>query len=228
MRIEYIWRRDRVIHALVLKPSENKKLGFGMVIHTYHFSVGQVASGDLTDDTDCCFDCQFSFNQNGGKSGGCYTHKGFQRLGLMSMLKRLHKTTIKDFDKKAFNKLLDIAKMYGVVLTRFGVYGEPVTLPLNIVGKLVKISKSHTGYSHQWHKALGYGKYFMASVSSMIEVAIANDLGYRCFIAYNNEEVKGATCPASKEFKGNKLTCTECGACDGGSKRRNNIKIKIH
>ena len=227
MRIEYCFKENKIVHVIVLKPSENRKLGLGYMLHTYHFSARQVETLSFNDDSDCCFDCPYSYNQNKGKSGGCYTHQGFQRLGLTSMLKRLHTKKIGAFNKKDFNKFLGIVKAFNVDMTRFGVYGEPVSLPLNIVGKLVRLSDKHTGYTHQWHKANGYSKYFMASVASSIEAAIANDLGYRCFITYKKEDVKAATCPAAKEFLGKKKTCIECGACNGGD-RKNNIKIKIH
>lgn len=227
MRVEYLFKEGKVVHVLVLKPSENIKLGFGFMLHTYHFSENQISSGSLLDDSHCCFDCPYSFNQNNGKSGGCYTHRAFQGLGLMSMLKRLKKKkTFENFKKEDFNKFLSIAKSVGVGLARFGVYGEPVTLPLNVVGKIVRASNKHTGYTHQWHKAKGYNKYFMASVSSNIEAAVANAMGYRSFISYKDADTKGATCPAAKEFKGNKKTCIECAACGGG--KGGNIKIKNH
>ena len=68
--IEYIFRHNGIIHVLQTKPSQNRKLGMGYVVQTYHFSPEQVASGKLSADKDVCFDCPFSYKMNNGKSGG--------------------------------------------------------------------------------------------------------------------------------------------------------------
>jgi hypothetical protein len=53
-------------------------------------------------------------------------------------------------------------------VVRFGAYGEPVTIPLDIVRNIVAVAAHHTGYTHQWRKAWaqGYREYFMASTVS--------------------------------------------------------------
>jgi hypothetical protein len=78
------------VHSIDYKPSQNSKLGFGMVIQTYHYSIEQVLNNELTLDDANCLNCPFSFNQNDGKTGGCYTHKGMQGFGIKSKLRSLH------------------------------------------------------------------------------------------------------------------------------------------
>lgn len=222
---EYIFTHNNVVHVLQTKPSSNSKIGVGYVVQTYHFSLEQVANNDLKLDVGTCFDCPFSYNQNGGKSGGCYTHKGFQAMGLRSMLKRLNKLNISPLCNDKLDSYLTISKELKPSLTRIGSYGEGTTLPLNIVGKLCRISPKHTGYTHQYNKAQGYSKYLMASTHNVFETSLANSLGFRAFSVGGT----GAVCPASKEFKGNKKTCNQCAACDGTNKgKRNNITIKQH
>lgn len=218
--MEYIFQSDNIIHVLKTKASENSKLGFGYIVHTYHWSVDQVSSGSFTNDSHNCMDCPYSYNQNNGKSGGCYTHNGMQGQGLRSMLKRLHKLfaagEIKQFNEKDFNTFVLTSKKASPVLTRLGVYGEPLTLPIDVMEKIVNISKSHTGYTHQWNKdsAIPYSKYLMASTHNIFETLIAEKRGFRCFQSSKEKDAKMPVCPASKEM-GYKLTCVECKACNG-------------
>ena len=223
--VEYIFTHNNVVHVLQTKPSNNSKIGTGFVIQTYHFSIEQVVNNNLKLDSGTCFDCPFSYNHNGEKSGGCYCHKGTQYIGLKSMLNRLNRLNIGPLCNDKLNSYLTISKELKPSLTRLGTYGEATTLPLNIVGKLCRLSPKHSGYTHQWVKVQGYSKYLMASTHNVFETSLANSLGFRSFSVNGS----GATCPAAKEFKGNKKTCIQCGACDGTVKgKRNNITIKKH
>jgi hypothetical protein len=218
--MEYIFRSGEIVHVLKTKVSENSKLGIGFVVHTYHWSIDQISTGLFTNDANNCLDCPYSYNQNNGKSGGCYTHGGMQGQGLRSMLKRLHKLfvagKIESFNKDQFNNFLLLSQSFNPVLTRLGVYGEPITLPLNVMGKLVRISKAHTGYTHQWNKdkATSYNKYLMASTHNIFETMIAEARGFRAFQSSKDKDTKMPVCPASKEMN-YKLTCIQCKACDG-------------
>ena len=235
-QIEYIFHHKGIVHVLQTRPSTNSKLGIGMIMQTYHFSLSQVIDLDFTQDKDNCRDCPMSYNQNGGKSGGCYCHSGLQRFGLLSMLKRLNRLYLSNkihrLDKDKFNSYLIDSKAVRPILLRVGSYGEGATMPLNIVGKLVKCAASYTAYSHMWTKPeyKGYSKYFMASTHGYFETLVANSLGFRAFESAKTQDVtKMAMCPAAKEFSGNKKTCIECGACNGTFKQKtNNIFIKTH
>ena len=233
-QLEYLFKNGDQIHVLQTKPSANSKLGHGYITTTYHFSEMQVADINFEDDAKTCFDCPYSYNQNGGKSGGCYTHKFPQRQELTAMLKRLNKLynegKIKEYNKQSFNRFIDGSAAIKPVLTRFASYGEPVTLPLNLLGKLANISEKHVGYTHQWQRPelAGYSKYLMASTHGYFESLVANSLGWRAFESSPKVDIKTPVCPASKEF-GKKLTCIECGACGGVKKgQTNNIFIKVH
>lgn len=235
-QIEYIFHHKGIVHVLQTRPSTNSKLGIGMIMSTYHFSILQIVNTSLVYDKGSCMDCPLSYNQNGGKSGGCYTHKSYQYMGLQSMLKRLNKLYLANkigrLDKDAFNLYLIQSRAAKPILLRLGSFGEGVLLPLNIVGKLVKCATTYTGYTHQWGRPeyKGYSKYFMASTHGYFETLVANSLGFRAFESAKTQDVtKMAMCPAAKEFSGNKKTCIECGACNGTFKQKtNNIYIKTH
>lgn len=235
-QLEYVFEMDGVVHVLQTKPSANSKLGLGYIVTTYHFSINQVLDNDLKQDAGTCFDCPFSYNQNNGKTGGCYTHKGLMGMGMKTMLRRLHSMymsgKILPYNSDTFDGYVKMSKQYHPVLTRFGGYGEPVTLPLNMISSLYSLSAKSTGYTHQWHKpdVKEYKIYLMASTHNPIETSIANDIGWRVFFAKNKgDKYKGAVCPAAKEFTGNKKTCIECGACNGtASGNSKNILINKH
>lgn len=232
--IEYIFRHGDQIHVLQTKPSANSKLGVGYITTTYHFSIDQVTNNNFKDDAKTCFDCPYSYNMNNNKSGGCYTHKSFMGQGIRSMLKRLNKLywagRILEYNKDSFNLFLSGSAAIKPILVRYAGYGEPVTLPLRLIGKLSKLSDKHTGYTHQYIRPelAAYSKYLMASTHSHFETLVANRMGWRAFESSKKADVKMAVCPASKEF-GKKLTCIQCAACGGTKKgQTNNIFIKTH
>jgi len=232
------YKLGNTINVIQAKESRNSKIGDGYIVQTYHFSLEQVKNVSLTNDSHNCMDCPLSFNQNNGKSGGCYTHKGMQYMGLMSMLKRLNRNldSIKDFDiMDIVNFVYNVSKYRKVELVRFGAYGEPILLPLNVVKSLSTLSRKTTGYTHQWQKPTsnGYNQYFMASTHTESERIEATKLGYRSFYVAESE-IKGfkplnaVNCPASKESDKN-LTCIACGLCNGAIRgNKKDIYINKH
>ena len=74
---------------------------------------------------------------------------------------------------------------------RFGSCGDPTLIPIDIVKKIIEVSKNHTGYTHQWINkfALPYKGLFQASVDSFDEYLKANSLGFKCFYV-KHESVK--------------------------------------
>tara|TARA_R110000851_G_scaffold13330_1_gene45541 strand:+ start:2338 stop:3099 length:762 start_codon:yes stop_codon:yes gene_type:complete len=225
--IKYIYRLGDTVNVLNAKVSQNSKIGIGYIIQTYHFSMEQVQNASLVNDKASCLDCPLSYNQNNGKSGGCYTHKGMQLMGLKSMLRSLNRNldSIDTFKESDFNTFVaKVKNTYPVDLVRFGAYGEPILLPLKVVEVLSTLSQKTTGYTHQWNKPQyqKYNQFFMSSTHTEMERELAKDLGYRSFFVATNEISgfkldKAVNCPASKESEKN-LSCIACGLCNGNSK----------
>lgn len=226
MKHEYIFILNGIIHVLQYKASENSKLGFAFVVQTYHFAPEQLK--DFTKDSKTCMDCPMSYNQNNGKSGGCYTHKGKQLMGLKSMLKRISKLKITEFNQSEFNAWVKRIRVTAH-LVRFGTYGEPTTLPVSIIRILATLGEKTTGYTHQWRTANPeYSNYFMSSTHSIEETEQAQAAGYRSFILIKTKTSKATVCPASKEAS-RRLTCSECGLCNGNSSSfKKDIYINKH
>jgi hypothetical protein len=101
---------------------------------------------------------------------------------------------------------------------RFGAYGNPSHLPLEMIENIARLSVSHTGYFHDWNimpvsLAKAYGRFFMASTEPS-NAAFAQNLGLRTFTVVfeiPSDRSLGIECLA--DAKG--LQCADCGLCDG-------------
>lgn len=169
-----------------------------------------------------CFDCPFRAYLK------CYTHKYQQYAGFLSMLKSISREFKNVHEIPSIHllekKIVDISNNRYI---RFGTYGEPTLLPLNLVSNMVQASKSHTGYTHQWSKKPDYAAYFMASTHNENQANMAKKIGFRSFIASNETLENAVVCPASSEA-GFKSTCEKCGLCSGQRKGTKNIQILEH
>lgn len=222
----FVIRKGKTSNA---KISDGSKL-----VQTYTFSLKQWQLATTSKgfgmkkffalDASNCLDCPFS-GANG--KGGCYTHKFNQYVGFVSMLRSIKSSDLTPLNRNKREQCTEMAKNTYV---RFGTYGEPSLLPIDLVADMSAVASSWTGYTHQWEKewASEYGKYFMASTHNQVESNVASDLAYRSFIATKTGDEKAVSCPASKEA-GFKSNCAKCGLCSGLlGKGKTNIKILEH
>jgi hypothetical protein len=168
-----------------------------------------------------CLDCPFN------KFGSCYTHKFNQYVGFVSMLKSIARQ-YPTFESIPSEYDIDaLIKMATNRYVRFGTYGECSLHPQEVIEGIAAVSKSWTGYTHQW-KNYDLGNYFMASVHSKEENIVAGIKGYRSFIV-SDEKQDVVNCPASKE-SGYKSSCNKCNLCSGllGTKSKKSVYILTH
>jgi hypothetical protein len=116
-------------------------------------------------------------------------------------------------------------------MLRLGAYGDPVAAPYATWKPLVDAADGHTGYSHQWRvgRFWRFRRIVMASVESLAQAKQARSRGWRTFrtMQHDEETVRGEfRCPASAE-EGKRLTCEQCGACDGSSFNSNRASVTI-
>ena len=236
------WHDGNVLHVIRLGKTTNDKIAepWMKVLQTYHFDLRQLALVrshldskskfsmkqffDL--DEACCLDCPLSNNSGNGK---CYTHKVGQYKGFLSMLRSICNKDevfygLDEVDRLGIKQMAERADFI-----RFGTYGEPSLLPLDLVGDIVMHGKCKwTGYTHQARKpwAQNYSAYFMASAHS--DKDAASITGWRSFVCVEPDDTStGVQCPASKELSVS--TCAKCGLCSGiTGKGKKNIKINIH
>jgi len=121
----------------------------------------------------------------------------------------------------------------GIAL-RLGAYGDPAAIPFEILEEVVSNVDRYTGYTHQWKTCdVRYQSLCMASVDSIEDGERAIASGWRTFRvaerANDRALPREVTCPASDEA-GHKITCFECGACDGHRRPtvKSNIVIAVH
>ena len=120
-------------------------------------------------------------------------------------------------------------------MIRFGTYGEPVLIPIDMVRHLAGLAAGWTGYTHQWSKPefAAYRDFFMASVHDARGAEHAKHLGWRFFRSgVGATATKGEiVCPASAEA-GKRITCEQCGICNGrgpnDTPNRESVVINIH
>lgn len=211
--------------------SNNSKVGNSTQV--WFIPKDMIEAGKFDTALDCavCFDCPHS------QGNGCYVAKGNSARGLGSKIRSMNK------GYKFHGKDDIINAIDGFV--RFGAYGEPILLPLDMVKDITDASTNWTGYTHQWALYPEYKDYFMASVDNLTEAMLAESLGWRWFLVLEKDanlpegfeldglklKYEGQTvainCPASKE-SGNKAQCNTCGLCKGASSKAKNIWIYKH
>jgi len=226
---------NNVVHSIDVKKSQTDKLASenSLIMQTYHFSIDQVLDKNINNDTGNCFDCPFSFNQNGGKSGGCYTHSGMIFLGLCSKLSSINKLLlagkIPNYSSQIIEQIKNKANKLNIDLLRLGTYGEAVTMPLDFISQLIPLAKKHTAYTHLWHidEYSEYKSYFMASTDNFLLSKIAKNKGWRVFeVGENNDSIQ---CPSDPIIaKEKRVTCANCGLCSGNKLGAKSIFINKH
>jgi len=211
------------IVVIATRDSDNRKTGKMIqlwVINRNIHPVESIRSG--TDAMLQCRGCAFA----SGK--GCYVGS----LPLMAIWRK--------YSKGEYDKLEPGTQAWADywvdVKVRFGAYGNPSLIPLDIVSDIVERCESHTGYFHDWHlmpacDAVAYGRYFMASCEPC-NVAQAQAMGLRTFTVYPVDAQQGDGLECLADSKG--LTCAECGLCDGTARSDARVKslpsvfIRVH
>ena len=236
-------RHKETVQVFTLGRTANKKIAAKneQIVQTYTYSRKQYEYVLNTKKPDFktffklantnCLDCVFSTVNN--DKGGCYTHKFMQYTGFLSQLRSIAKVygnfeSIPIYDDKIATNLMLITLNKFV---RFGTYGEPSLIPIDIVKDITISAKNWTGYSHQWHKIdEEYNNYFQASTHNIAQSLQATRKGYLCFqvVTSKPQFTDLVNCPASKEsnFKSN---CSKCGLCSGNfGKGQKSIYIFKH
>ncbi len=125
-------------------------------------------------------------------------------------------------------------RMFRGRMLRIGAYGDPCAAPYSVWSTLARVAQGRTGYTHQWRigQFWRYRRLVMASVESPAQAHQAQSRGWRTFRRSPADEKPSLgefACPASAE-RGHRLTCEQCGACDGvnGNQQRASVVIWAH
>jgi hypothetical protein len=137
------------------------------------------------------------------------------------------------YKKGDLKKILPRLRRKGL---RLGAYGDPAALPIQVIKDLCDGVSVITGYTHQHERPECPDElkgYVMASCDNEAQARGAQARGWRTY------RVKDAAaprlpgevlCPGSEERPEEKrLTCQECGYCDGNRKgKKGNVTITVH
>lgn len=121
---------------------------------------------------------------------------------------------------------------------RIGAYGDPASVPIAIIRRLVSLAPAWTAYTHQWRTAPGLRSICMASVDSPSDALEAQSRGWRTF-RVRRVDSRGtpepllageSVCPASAEYRADhphkspRVQCYTCGLCDGAREGREHVR----
>lgn len=217
-----------VIATGIFGKSENRKTGELVQTYILRTDISPELARRLGKDKSICGDCKHKENNT------CYVNLCH---GPIPVFNAFHNNKYREFvsgDEQLFTDKK----------VRFGAYGDPAAVPVEVWEEISKISAGFVGYTHQWNnkKCDQRLKHFcMASVDSIRgydkEYENAKKLGWRTFRVYGTlkqEDFKSVLksgeiiCPASKE--GGLLTnCKKCLICSGTSKPKvKDIMIPFH
>ena len=205
-----------VIVNCVERPSANQKTG-GMlqtwVLRSDIHPSEAIANGD---DESICGRCP----RRHGVDGDCY------------VVERTIATIWRAYRRGAYPHLHEF-RMFERYVIRLGSYGDPAAVPMELIADLVRHTRGHTAYTHQWRTCdQRLRDWCMASTDSIDDLHDAKRLGWRSYRVrptHSTDRLPGESiCPGSAdgEFK---LTCIECMACAGvGRGRRGDIVVSAH
>ena len=198
------------------KKSRNKKTGD--MLQTYILSARTTPTNALTQgfDYSICGNCPHRY----ANKGSCYVNIAYAPYTIYK--------AYKNGSYKFFTEEL-LLNLQGKVL-RFGSYGDPAAVPVEVWNRLKPYLSSWTGYTHQWRERPDLKNICMASVDSREEYHEAKTLGWRTFrvLAPTEENITDEiACPASEEA-GKLTTCAKCKLCKGTSIKAKDISIRVH
>jgi hypothetical protein len=205
---------DDIIAVITLK-STNVKTGNMASMWILHKDLSPIEASKEGKDESICGMCPHRHNLG----GACYVTLFQAPLQVW-----------KSYHKGNYPKVTDMSLFEGMSV-RFGAYGDPNVIPIDILVQLKSVVKNSTSYTHQWKtesdneslKAVS-----MASVDNKEEATLAIENNWRYFRVTNDiSDIDKATeivCPNTT--KG--IQCIDCGLCKGNTIKAKNIVIEVH
>jgi hypothetical protein len=204
----------------LMKPSSNEKTGHMVQVYIIPSDILPSTAVKLGKDAIVCFNCKH-------RGTTCYVNVG---QGVDQVYKSFERGNYPELpSENGIPTNLEIWKgLFEGTSIRFGAYGEPVRIPLEIVKTLTSICGGRiTGYTHQWKTFPDYKKYFMASVDNPQEYKEAKALGWRTFRVSHTWHEKDTNENFCK-FNLDGTKCIDCLKCRGLIEKDKDIFVKVH
>ncbi len=205
---------DDIIAVITLK-STNIKTGNMASMWILHKDLSPIEASKEGKDESICGMCPHRHNLG----GACYVTLFQAPLQVW-----------KSYHKGNYPKVNDMSIFEGMSV-RFGAYGDPNVIPIDILVQLKSVVKNSTSYTHQWKtehdkETLKAGTRGRGGKGGEAKLAIEN--GWRYFRVTNDiSDIDKATeivCPNTT--KG--IQCIDCGLCKGNTIKAKNIVIEVH
>lgn len=209
-----LFETDEIV-VIATYSSANRKTGDMVQVWILSSQVDPVTLVKTDSDSVICMDCKHRLNRS------CYVNVGQAPLSIYKAYKS------GKYEPLNYDVLKSHLRWKAV---RFGAYGEPVLIPIELVQFIAKNSQGWTGYTHQWEdiKYDDYKKYFMASVDTTEEYNEANQNGWRTFrVGSDDVTLEGEIiCPNTTSG----VSCRDCRLCDGLGRHKmaRNIAVVVH
>lgn len=133
----------------------------------------------------------------------------------------------KSYKKGNYPKIDDMNIFEGMNV-RFGAYGDPYAIPVDILVNIKSVCKNNTSYTHQWRTGNEALKTVsMASTDTIDETKQAHEMGWRTFRVTTDIDKllpNEIVCPNTTHG----IKCIDCGLCKGTSSKGKNIVIEVH
>lgn len=209
---------EQEVIAVVTLSSDNEKTGNMLQIWFLNKNTPPVAAASAgLDQVTVCQGCPLA---GIGKARSCYVNLGQAPNNIYNTAQR---------GGYPFLAPKNYAKAFGGRFVRFGAYGNPSLLPIELIKLIAEHSNGWTGYFHDWlqmgkEKALEYGRYFMASTENDFKLSVAKAWGLRVFHASQEKPEGMLECLNTTHG----IQCIDCRLCAGKSKPAKDIWIKPH
>lgn len=203
------------IVAIVTMESKNIKTGNMASMWILNADESPIEASASGNDDSVCGACPHRHNSG----GACY-------VTLFQAPLQVYKSW-----KKGSYTVLDNYNVFKDMKIRFGAYGDPFAIPLDILNNIKAVVKNNTSYTHQWDNEIEDNSILkqvsMASVDNIEEAIIAQSKGWRTFRVTKDENNlldNEILCPNYTS----EVQCIDCRLCSGNSVKAKNIVIPIH
>lgn len=207
-----------IMTGLKGKGSSNRKTGAMVQTYIIRADINPIEAVQARADGGICGGCPHRKQPDGRRT--CYVNIGQGPTSVFKAFKRGSYPIV---------PLETAAELVAGKFVRFGTYGDPAAVPVEVWEALAGTAGGYTGYTHQWrsNRFAALAPYTQASCETGDDVALAKVKGFGGtfrVLPVGAELPAGVLhCPASEE-RGKVVQCIDCRACAGS----NDVAIYAH
>ena len=201
------------IVVIVTMKSSNIKTGNMASMWILHKDIKPTEAAKSGADEAVCGGCKLRRFKN----GACYVNLGHAPLAVF-----------KAYHGGKYKALEGDYSVFDGVSMRFGAYGDPYAMPMDILIQIKSRVRNNTSYTHQWRENDETLKQLsMASTDNIQETLEAQAMGWRTFRVANEDSkimANEIVCPNYTQG----VQCINCKLCSGNATEAKNIVIPVH